>query len=145
MSTTDDTGSTDPDRPSPWDSMDPVIRAGFGLGDHPSASASAGNRTGVLSLKPEVVISAAGGLDAIAAEVAQHQVNVLRDDFDSGHPDLNGALGEFAQRWTHGMKALVITQQDRANGLRKVATDIVGTDVDRAYASEVAHYGLDFV
>lgn len=97
-----------------------------------------------LAMDPERLISAAGGLDALASELYGTQVRLLTDpDLDAGNDAMNAALTEFRNRWCFGLRALVVSQQGRADNLRKAVGDLVGVDdVDGAYFRQILTEGF---
>jgi len=96
-----------------------------------------------LRLTPEALVAAAGGYDALVAELASQSIDVVSTAIEAGHDDLQEALLEFANAWFEGLAVLTQSQRERGDSLRKVASTILGVDVDVAYAALAAVEGLD--
>lgn len=96
-----------------------------------SSSGSAGAKT--LKLQPGMLIDAAGGLGALAAEIDNKSVDVLSQSLDMGDDTAKAALDEFGSRWKTGIATILRSQAGIENALRSTANDILGRDVDAAY------------
>lgn len=96
-----------------------------------------------LKVEPAKLISAAGGFDSIASEMAAEDVPMVGDEIDVGNDDLAASLATFASRWQAGLLALIGTQRDTAAALRTAVKGYTGTDVDLAYRAQVQTRGFD--
>lgn len=102
-----------------------------------------GGRT--LKVDRSKLISASGGYDAIAAQLGGKQVSILTESVSSGSPDLDRAIGDFAEAWTEGLSVMLSDQAKIADGLRTAVRDYTGVDVDAAYVAQIETNGLDGV
>jgi hypothetical protein len=90
------------------------------------------------------LIAAAGGYDAIKAELDGNSVEILRTAIvDSGCAALDDAVMWFSANWAPGMTVVTDEQERLAAGLRATVTDFLGVDADVAYAHAVLERGLD--
>ena len=97
-----------------------------------------------ISIDHGELIAAAGSLDAVAAELDDGDVEILRHPWvDSGSEELDSAVYWFNASWLSGVTSLVVEQARLASGLRDTVTDFLGVDADVAYAHAVLRRGLD--
>lgn len=94
-----------------------------------------------LRVSPDRLISAAGGLDALVEEFSTRRPEPVDSAIDAGSADLSAAVKQFVEVWDLGLHVLLHDQRTTAQGLRRAATEILGVDVDVAYAFQSA--GLD--
>ncbi|GAB2983038.1 hypothetical protein GCM10027076_21090 [Nocardioides montaniterrae] len=90
------------------------------------------------------LVAAAGGFDALAAELRRQDLVVWGDGLiNTGSVDLDNALGRFHGSWNPGVVSIVDEQTRLARGLRDTVNDFLGVDVDVAYRHAVLERGLD--
>lgn len=97
-----------------------------------------------ITVDHDELIAAAGGLDALNAELDKQRVEILWTSIvESGNSELDQAVYWFAANWSPGMTAVLDQQATLATGLRETVSDFLGVDADVAYAHAVLKRGID--